>query len=250
MNWRLAATALFTIFLAACETTPSQQGAWLMDGDTPWVGPNGQCMQLRPLTDKDKSGFCYEVMTGVYQKKHHYETLDKEEFQFLYSQLPSIEGNVDKIMQPVKPEAPILAELDIKLKPVETVKQLYTTMPFAFNSAHFSQHNQKLLRTSFATWKQQGMLVVSVSVTGHTDSKGPAAYNLLLSKWRAQSVAYFLKRIGIAPSDIIQGGVGMDMPHPNARSDAENRYVDLKVWLLPTDESNGQRVALLGIWHY
>src|ERR1700743_1163763 len=85
MNMRFAALTLSTALLAACQSAPSQT-SWLMQDGAPWVGPDGQCLQLRPLTAAEKQGFCYDVMTGAYQKKHHYEQLDPAEFAFLYPQ--------------------------------------------------------------------------------------------------------------------------------------------------------------------
>lgn len=229
MSLRLTAIALSTALLAACQSGPAT-GPWLMAGGQPWVGADGKCMQLRPLHEDEKSGFCYDVMTDVYQKKHHYELLSQDEFAFLY---PHVEPTPESAYN-LEP-APALAEITSgnPLPPLQPyLEQLYTSLPFRFNNAHLSAKNRDLLRGSFHDWMDRGLHVVSVTVTGHTDHKGPVAYNLQLSKWRAESVAYFLKHLGIAQKDITQNGVGMIRPLPSAHTDADNRYVDLQVWLV------------------
>lgn len=235
MNMRLAAITLSTAVLAACQSAPSQT-AWLMQDGAPWVGPDGQCLQLRPLKQDEKQGFCYDVMTGAYQKTHHYEQLDPAEFAFLY---PKVEPT--PAMQPPMPEPNTqLAMVGLEVKPLPGVQKIYTSLPFKFNNAHLSSRNRISLKDSFQGWKGQGIRVVSVAVTGHTDHKGSAAYNLQLSKWRAQSVAYYVAHLGVPKGDISQAGAGMLEPNPNARGEADNRYVDLRVWLLPPLETPEQ----------
>ena len=235
MNMRFAAITLSTALLAACQSSPSQT-AWLMQGGAPWVGPDGQCLQLRPLKQDEKQGFCYDVMTGVYQKRHHYEQLDPAEFAFLY---PHVEPTV-AAQAPLPDLIAPLAAVNIDVQPLPGVQQIYTSLPFQFNKAHLSSRNRVSLKGSFDGWKGQHISVVSVAVTGHTDSKGSQAYNLQLSKWRAQSVAYYVAHLGVPRGQISQAGAGKLDPNPNARNDADNRYVDLRVWLLPPLETPEQ----------
>lgn len=234
MHMRLAALALSTGLLAACQSGPSQS-AWLMDGDQPYIAQDGKCVQVRPLTPKDQSGFCYEVMTGQYQKEHHYEPVNQDEFAFLYPHVDPTPAEALTAPAPVS-LAPMIAALDMQIPPLPYMQQIYTALPFKFNRAHLSAKNRLALQTSFKEWQAAGMQVVSVAVTGHTDSKGPEDYNFLLSKWRAESVAYYLKHLGVPRDDIQLGGAGMLLPHPGAQRDADNRYVDLRVWLKPPAE--------------
>src|SRR5690349_13837303 len=93
MRKSLLSLVLVAAALAACSSNPSNS-AWIMNGDgSPWVDPDGQCVQLRPLTEQDKKGFCYEVMTQSYQQRHHYEPLDESEFGFMY---PKVEPTPDE----------------------------------------------------------------------------------------------------------------------------------------------------------
>lgn len=243
MSMRLIALAISMALLAACGSSPAKS-AWLMQGDVPWVDADGKCMQLRPLQADEKKGFCYEVMTGTYQRKHHYEVLDQNEFGFLY---PKVDPTVQTAynLTPPPSDASTLASIHSNMTPLPYIQQIYTALPFKFNSAHFSSHNRKALADSFKSWQDQGIKVVSVAVTGHTDSKGSQEYNLQLSKWRAESVSYYLARLGVPKRDIAFGGVGKLLPHPEGKTDADNRYVDMRVWLTPSDPS--QRLAFRGL---
>ncbi|ENP0852033.1 OmpA family protein, partial [Vibrio parahaemolyticus] len=69
-----------------------------------------------------------------------------------------------------------------------------------------------------------------VQIVGHTDSSGPEAYNQRLSEHRAQAVADYLKRMGIAESRLMVMGQGES--HPVASNDtaegrAQNRRVEV-----------------------
>ena len=66
-------------------------------------------------------------------------------------------------------------------------------------------------------------------LTGHTDAKGSAAYNLKLSKERAAAVVIALESRGVPYSALKSKGVGAtDANVPAAASDAE-RMADRKV---------------------
>ncbi|MDG3424571.1 OmpA family protein, partial [Vibrio parahaemolyticus] len=69
-----------------------------------------------------------------------------------------------------------------------------------------------------------------VQIVGHTDSTGPEAYNQRLSEPRAQAIADYLKRMGIAESRLTVMGQGES--HPIASNDtvegrAQNRRVEV-----------------------
>lgn len=77
-----------------------------------------------------------------------------------------------------------------------------------------------------------------VRIEGYTDSRGPAAENLELSRLRAQSVANFLQELGINPIRMEVIGYGEQHPiseNASARGRAQNRRVEV----LFSDE-NGQ----------
>ncbi len=69
---------------------------------------------------------------------------------------------------------------------------------------------------------------VSIEVTGHTDDRGDAAANLLLSQKRAQSVVTYLTKAGIVPARIKAVGYGKTRPFVPNTSD-ENRRQNRRI---------------------
>lgn len=83
-----------------------------------------------------------------------------------------------------------------------------------------------------------------VDVYGHTDSTGSAAYNMDLSKRRADSVARYLISRGVSSSRIQTQGMGMNYPvadnnTPEGR--ALNRRVEIKITPVTTDDANAAK---------
>jgi outer membrane protein OmpA-like peptidoglycan-associated protein len=73
---------------------------------------------------------------------------------------------------------------------------------------------------------------VAIIVEGHTDSAGSEAYNLQLSRRRAETVRRYLVDHGVAPARITAEGLGESQPvAPNdtEAGRAQNRRVELKV---------------------
>jgi outer membrane protein OmpA-like peptidoglycan-associated protein len=71
-----------------------------------------------------------------------------------------------------------------------------------------------------------------VTVTGHTDSTGSAAYNQTLSERRAESVAAVLRQGGVNPPRIRTVGAGENQPIASNLTDegrAQNRRVDITI---------------------
>jgi OOP family OmpA-OmpF porin len=72
---------------------------------------------------------------------------------------------------------------------------------------------------------------VHVEVGGHTDSQGPTAHNLELSKQRARVVADYLQSKGVAASQLKSEGFGESQPiadNGTAEGRAKNRRTELK----------------------
>ena len=73
-----------------------------------------------------------------------------------------------------------------------------------------------------------------IVVEGHTDSLGVEAYNLDLSRRRAQSVAkYLTEKFKIAPDKVFSMGFGQSQPiadNGNYQGRKQNRRVEIKVW--------------------
>jgi outer membrane protein OmpA-like peptidoglycan-associated protein len=62
-----------------------------------------------------------------------------------------------------------------------------------------------------------------LKIAGHTDAKGAEAYNLDLSRSRAEAVKKELVRLGVPEAQILTSGLGKTQPlSPNARSDGSD----------------------------
>ena len=75
---------------------------------------------------------------------------------------------------------------------------------------------------------------VSGTVTGHTDSTGPEAYNQALSERRAKAVARYLEGKGIAAGRLTVSGAGETQPIADNKT-AEGRRQNRRVVLRRTD---------------
>ncbi|WP_235042383.1 OmpA family protein [Vreelandella profundi] len=74
---------------------------------------------------------------------------------------------------------------------------------------------------------------VRVSIEGHTDSRGPDAYNKNLSQERAESVARYLASRGVASNRMQSVGFGEEQPVASNETEEgrfENRRVELDEW--------------------
>jgi outer membrane protein OmpA-like peptidoglycan-associated protein len=72
---------------------------------------------------------------------------------------------------------------------------------------------------------------VRVEIRGHTDSQGPAGFNLELSQKRADSVKQYLINSGIDPTRISAVGVGEEepvAPNSSAEGRAQNRRIEFR----------------------
>jgi outer membrane protein OmpA-like peptidoglycan-associated protein len=94
---------------------------------------------------------------------------------------------------------------------------------FAFNSAIIPQDGAPYLDTLARLLHEERALTVSVE--GHTDAVGTEAYNMELSKQRAQAVASYLIQHGAAPEQLEPVGKGKSEPLVANPYDSRNRRV-------------------------
>jgi OOP family OmpA-OmpF porin len=72
----------------------------------------------------------------------------------------------------------------------------------------------------------------AVSIEGHTDVRGDAAYNQALSQRRAESVRTWLTSHGVTPSRLTATGAGESRPVRSGSSEADhqaNRRVEIRI---------------------
>ncbi len=98
---------------------------------------------------------------------------------------------------------------------------------FATDTARLTPAYQDQLRRVIPLLQQTAF---ALQITGHTDRRGDAAYNLQLSEARAQAVADYLTRSGIAVSRIRISGAGALQAYAGGESvehDHSNRRVTI-----------------------
>lgn len=107
--------------------------------------------------------------------------------------------------------------------------QKFFTVYFAFDSASIDETAQNLLIRAIAAAKQYDTPVL---IVGHTDTRGPAAYNLALSKRRAGAVGEAFTKSAIPDVRIETRGVGeSDLAKPTDDNVKErlNRRVTIRI---------------------
>jgi outer membrane protein OmpA-like peptidoglycan-associated protein len=97
---------------------------------------------------------------------------------------------------------------------------------FDFNSAGLRQASQDSLREMANVFDKYPS--TTISVQGHTDSIGSAAYNQRLSERRAQAVANYLENLGVRSSRLETIGYGKSQPRAT-NSTAEGRQLNRRV---------------------
>lgn len=112
----------------------------------------------------------------------------------------------------------------------------------------FERNNATLLRASYPTLDTIARIMAqypdySLSIAGHTDSQGPAAFNLRLSRERAMAARRYLVEHGLAETRIESRGYGPRYPlAPNTTEAgrARNRRVEFDLFL--TGDPNAAQV--------
>lgn len=104
----------------------------------------------------------------------------------------------------------------------QTIVELASDVLFAFDSARLTAEAEAALRRTaeLAAQAESGR----ITVVGHTDSVGEDAYNLALSRRRAEAVAQWLAASGGVPADRLHAeGRGEAEPAaPNATTDGQD----------------------------
>lgn len=120
--------------------------------------------------------------------------------------------------------------------PVVT-KEMEQKMNYAAKRIFFITGSAKLSKKSDAALNEVIKILsddknVKLSIEGHTDNVGKAAYNKTLSEKRAASVKTYLVSHGVDESRLTSEGFGMEKPvasNKTAAGRAQNRRVELKL---------------------
>jgi OOP family OmpA-OmpF porin len=102
------------------------------------------------------------------------------------------------------------------------------TVYFDFDSDKVTPQGAAVLEKVAAKYKTCGD--VQVIVSGHTDRKGDASYNVGLSQRMANNVRSYLVDRGVAPGNMTTQAFGETRPHvstPDGASEPKNRRVEI-----------------------
>ncbi|MGE5269433.1 MAG: OmpA family protein [Thiohalocapsa sp.] len=100
------------------------------------------------------------------------------------------------------------------------------TVYFGWNRARVGRAGMAVLQQAAAAYRAGG--VVTVQVTGFTDTSGSSAYNLSLSARRAQNVGHILTSLGVpwtAMQIAAAGETNLAVPIPEGVREPRNRRV-------------------------
>jgi hypothetical protein len=101
---------------------------------------------------------------------------------------------------------------------------------FAFDRADLSEADRQIINQAVEDYRRTG--TARITVTGHTDTSGSAAYNLELSQRRAEAVASELVRQGVPATEIATVGRGEEdllVPTADGVREPRNRRVEIVV---------------------
>ncbi|MBQ8022631.1 MAG: OmpA family protein [Bacteroidales bacterium] len=114
---------------------------------------------------------------------------------------------------------------------LEAIKVTFNSgILFPLNGTTLNKNSQAELK-EFAD-KMSDMVDTDISVFGHTDNTGTAAVNERISVQRAESVAAYLQKCGIASSRIKAAGMSYNDPvasNETAEGRAQNRRVEIYI---------------------
>jgi OmpA family len=101
---------------------------------------------------------------------------------------------------------------------------------FALDSVTLTPQDRQVIAQAAADYRAGG--APQVTVTGYTDTSGPAEHNLVLSKQRAETVADALVEEGVPATDIVTVGRGEEdllVPTADGVREPRNRRVEIVV---------------------
>ena len=135
--------------------------------------------------------------------------------------------------KPATPDAPAPAQsAATAAAPAAKARALDLEIPFEFNSDKLTADGKDVLDTLGEALKSDELSSAkAIVLEGHTDAKGSAAYNKILSLKRAQSVRTFLSTKHSIPAGKLRavGKGSTELADPKNPEDAANRRVRIIV---------------------
>jgi len=108
---------------------------------------------------------------------------------------------------------------------------------FAKNRAALDEQGRAALQPLLQALRREPQVVIELQ--GHTDNRGSAGGNLVLSKRRVMAVVRFLVTEGVEPSRLQPWGFGENRPvasNATAEGRARNRRIEVRV-IMPRNEN-------------
>lgn len=162
---------------------------------------------------KNSSGECW--------RSQYDETTDKRPECGYKEPKPVVEAQIEVVATPTA--ATVTGKVMKKIS-------IAAGMLFGFDSDKLTEDAKAVIDERIQALHGEAKLTSAMRIEGHTDSSGPEAYNLALSKRRAQAVADYIvsRAYNVRASDIEVVGVGESNPvvsNATAEGRAENRRV-------------------------
>ncbi len=141
----------------------------------------------------------------------------------LLAQAPAQNMSVDDLVKALTAQRTATRSLrNLKVEPAK----VDLVINFDFDSARIKDSSKPQLERLATAMKVEQLQTMRFRVEGHTDGKGTAHYNQVLSEKRAQAVASFLSQEGIVSARLEAAGKGfselLNKADPNS---PENRRV-------------------------
>ena len=144
----------------------------------------------------------------------------------LGAQTPAHDLSVEDLAKALTPAPNPVATRSMRNLTVAPAKTVDLVINFDFNSARIqASSDQQLIRLATAM-KMEQLQALRFQVEGHTDAKGSAEYNRVLSEKRAQAVVEFLAKNGITGERLMPIGKGFaELLNKEDPYSADNRRV-------------------------
>ena len=166
------------------------------------------------IPDSITGNFAISVPSGTYQLKFAAEGYEPET-KVVSIKATSDVGNIE------------LKSIQKAVEPVKVEEVVLSNIYFDFNSFKLKPESKITLDGLILALKKH--LPLEFEIIGHTDSKGPSQYNLLLSEKRAKSVVNYM----------IENGI--DSKRINIKAEGENQHIAINVNPDGSDNPEGRR---------
>ncbi|WP_169737657.1 OmpA family protein [Thermonema rossianum] len=129
------------------------------------------------------------------------------------------------------PQAEAKPKLDVKMTGLKVGAKIpLSNITFEYNSWELNEDAKREIDRIYKLLKENPTVIVEIA--GHTDDRGSAAYNLELSRKRANAVKEYLLQKGMSPDRFVTKGYGESQPIADNKTEegrAKNRRFELIV---------------------